>query len=116
MSKYHLGHSFKFAFTGLLQAVKTEKNFKVGIAEAIIIVTAGFYFGINKLEWILVIILIGIVLAAELTNSALEVIVDSFTQKEHPGAKLAKDIAAGAVVVLIITAAVAGIIIFIPYL
>lgn len=107
--------SFKYAFQGLHSAIKTETNWKIGIIESLIVIAVGLYLNISRSDWIAVIIIIGLVLNAELTNSAIEVIVDSFTEKDHPGAKLAKDISAGAVVLLIFAAAVAGLIIFLPY-
>lgn len=107
--------SFKYAFQGLSEAVQTETNWKIGILEAIVVIAAGFYFKISKLDWILVIILIGIILSAELCNSAIEAIVDSFVDQEHPKAKIAKDFAAAQSVILIIASLVAGLMIFWPY-
>ncbi len=111
-----LFRSFKHAFEGLSEAVETETNWKWGIVEGIIVIFAGFYFNISKLDWILVIILIGIILSAELCNSAIEAIVDSFVDREHPRAKIAKDFAAAQSVILIIAAGIAGLLIFWPYL
>lgn len=114
--KFNLIRSFKFAFEGIYSGSKTETNWKIGIIEAIIVVAAGFYLNISKEDWMIVIVLIGVVLYAELCNSAIEAIVDSFTPNEHPRAKLAKDLSAGSVVILIIAAAVVGLMIFLPYL
>lgn len=108
--------SFKYAFEGIYAGLKTETNWKIGLLEALVVILAGFYFHLSRSDWIVIIILIGLVLSAELGNSATEAIVDSFTQEEHPGAKLAKDFSAGAVVIVIISAAVAGLLIFWPYL
>lgn len=108
--------SFRYAFEGMYSGIKTETNWKIGLLEAIIVVLVGFYLNISRTDWIIVILLIGLVLSAELGNSAVEAIVDSFTKEEHPGAKLAKDFAAGSVVIVIITAAIVGTIIFLPYL
>lgn len=113
--KTNLIRSFKFAFEGIYSGIKTETNWKIGLIESIFVLFAGFYFNITKLEWIIVLILIGIVLYAELCNSAIEAIVDSFTQEEHPGAKLAKDFSAGSVVIMIIASGIVGVIIFAPY-
>lgn len=107
--------SFRFAFEGIFSAVQTETNWKIGIVEAILTFAAGLYFKIAKTDWLIIIIMVGIVLSAELFNSAIETIVDSFTHDTHPGAKLAKDFAAGAVVMTIIAAAVVGLIVFLPY-
>lgn len=108
--------SFKFALEGLWIGIKSETNWTIGIIEAVLVISAGWYLNISKSDWMIVIILIGIVLYAELCNSAIEAIVDSFTASEHPKAKLAKDFSAGSVVILIIAAAVVGVMIFIPYL
>ncbi len=71
---------------------------------------------ISKQDWIIIIFLIGFVIAVELTNTAIEAIVDHFTESSHPGAKLAKDISAGAVLVAAVTSAIIGIIILLPYI
>lgn len=114
--KPNLLRSFRYAFEGMYAAIKTETNWKIGLVESILVILAGLYFKISTSEWIMVIILIGVVLSAELGNSATEAIVDSFTSDQHPGAKKAKDFYAGAVVLVIIAAAIAGFMIFWPYL
>jgi len=116
MSPRKLAHSFKFAFEGFSSAIKTETNWIIGIVEAILVILAGFYFNITNIEWILVILIIGIVLSSELCNSAIEAIVDSFVETEHPKAKIAKDFAAGQSVIVVLAAAVSGTIIFWPYI
>lgn len=115
-SPKRLAKSFRFAFEGIWVGVKSEANWTIGILEATVVIWAGFYLNISKSDWIIVILLIGLVLYAELCNSAIEAIVDSFTPEEHPKAKLAKDFSAGSVVILIIAAAIIGWIIFWPYL
>lgn len=107
--------SFKYALEGLSAAFKEEPNFKIHTVVTILIITAGFYFNITKVDWILVIFLIGLVIALELTNTAIEAVIDSFTEDQHPKAKYAKDISAGAVLVVSISAATIGLIIFLPY-
>lgn len=113
--KSNLLRSFKYAFEGIYSGIKTETNWKIGIIEAFFVLLLSFYFNISRTDWIIVIVLIGVVLYAELCNSAIEAIVNSFTSTQHPGAKLAKDFSAGSVVILIIAAAVVGLIIFAPY-
>ena len=108
--------SFRFAFEGIWEGVKSEANWTIGIVEAVVVIWAGFYLNISKSDWIIVILLIGLVLYAELCNSAIEAIVDSFTPEEHPKAKLAKDFSAGSVVILIIASAIIGWIVFWPYI
>ena len=74
------------------------------------------YLVFIKDYWVIIIFVIGFVITIELTNTAIEAIVDHFTEKEHPGAKLAKDISAAAVLVAAATSVVTGTLIFLPYL
>lgn len=99
-----------------MAALKEEPNLKTHFLIAVLVLGASFFLKISKQDLINVIILIGIVFAIELTNTAIEAVVDAFTDKEHPGAKLAKDISAGAVLVVAITSVIAGVIIFLPYI
>lgn len=108
--------AFKHAFRGIVSAFIEEPNLKFHFFVALLIILAGWFFQINKLEWVATITIIGLVLTAELTNTSIEAVVDSFTNQEHPGAKLAKDISAGAVLIVSITAITVGLIIFLPYI
>ncbi|MBI2338253.1 diacylglycerol kinase family protein, partial [Candidatus Daviesbacteria bacterium] len=85
------------------------------LAGLLVIITS-LILNISRDDWLTIIFLIGFVISLELTNTAIEAIVDAFTDKEHPGAKLAKDISAGAVLIAAITSAILGIIIFLPYI
>lgn len=116
LSPKKLVRSFRFAFEGIIAGIKSETNWKIGIIESIVVLFTGWYLKISTSDWIIVILLIGLILYAELCNSAIEAIVDSFTENQHPKAKLAKDFSAGSVVILIIAAAVIGWIIFWPYI
>ncbi|MBI4035860.1 diacylglycerol kinase family protein [Candidatus Daviesbacteria bacterium] len=107
--------SFKYAFAGLLTAFKEEPNLKIHFLIAIVIIILSALLNISLTDWIVVIFLIGFVISLELTNTAIEAVVDAFTDKEHPGAKLAKDISAAAVLVAAITSAIIGAVIFLPY-
>lgn len=108
--------SFKYAFAGLVAALKEEPNLKFHFLAGVIVILVSFAFKISKADWIIILFLIGLVISVELTNTAIEAVVDTFTDKEHPGAKLAKDISAGAVLVAAMTSAIIGVIIFLPYL
>ena len=107
---------FKYAFTGILTALKEEPNLKFHLFAGLLAVIASILLRISKEDWFIIIFLIGFVISLELTNTAIEAMVDAFTDEEHPRAKFAKDIAAGAVLVSAITSAAVGIIIFLPYL
>lgn len=108
--------SFKYAFEGIYTAIKEEPNLKFHILAAFAVILAGLYFNISRFDWIVIILLIALVLTLEMTNTAIEAIVDSFTEAQHPRAKYAKDISAGAVLILSLAAATAGLIIFLPYI
>lgn len=108
--------SFKYAFSGIYAALKEEPNLKFHFLAGLLVNAFGFILQISKTDWIMIIFLIGFVITLELTNTAIEAVVDAFTEKEHPGAKLAKDISAGAVLIAAVTSAILGILIFLPYL
>lgn len=99
-----------------MAALKEEPNLKFHFLAGLLVIILSFILKISREDWMVVIFLIGFVIAVELTNTAIEAVVDAFTDRAHPGAKLAKDISAGAVLVAAITAAVLGILIFTPYL
>lgn len=99
-----------------MAAAKEEPNLKFHFFTTFLVVFLGLYFNLSRTDWILVIIMIGLVIAVELTNTAIEAVVDSFTDQEHPRAKLAKDISAGAVLLVSITAVMVGLMVFLPYL
>lgn len=113
--KFHV-LSFKYAFAGLVNALKEEPNLKFHFLAGFLVVLLSLFLQISKPDWVIIIILIGLVVSVELTNTAIEAVVDQFVEKNHPGAKLAKDISAAAVLVSALTAAIVGIIIFIPYI
>lgn len=101
-----------YAIEGFVTAVKTERNIKVMLAAGVLTVIMGFVAKLQLISWALIAICIGLVIFAELCNTAMEAIVDLATQELHPLAKRAKDIAAASVYVLSITAAIVGILVF----
>jgi len=107
--------SFKYAFEGIIAAFKEEPNLKIHFLIGLIVIFLGFLLQVSKIDWALLIILMGLVISLELTNASIEAVVDSFTDKQHPRAKLSKDISAGAVLIISIVAATCGILIFLPY-
>lgn len=108
--------SFKYAGEGILAAIKEEPNLIIHLVIGLLVLIFGAILGVKLWEWVALILVIGFVLVIEFTNTAIEAVVDSFTSDTHPGAKKAKDIAAGAVLVASITAAIIGLLIFLPYL
>lgn len=107
-------NSFKYAIEGIISSFKTERNMKIHVLAMIVVIALGLFFKLNKVEWCFIIIAIASVISAELFNTAIETVVDMVSPERNPKAKLTKDIAAGAVLVVAIGAAIIGFIIFGP--
>ncbi len=105
---------FKYAFNGIKFTLFTQHNFLIHLFCAVAAIAMGYYFNINKNEWLAIIIVIGLVLAAEVFNTAIEEIVNMISPQRNKKAGIIKDLAAGAVLILAITALIIGLIIFIP--
>lgn len=115
--KFHikrLDKSFKYAFDGFKFAYKTEPNLKFHTFFGVCVLIGGALFKINTLEWIFLVAIIGLVIGAELLNTAIEHLVDLATKEYKRKAMLAKDTAAAYVMVLSLTAAIIGLLIFLP--
>ena len=106
--------SFRCAIEGICSGIKTQHNMKIHFAAAALVLIFGVLLNISKIEWIICIMLIFMVMAGELFNTAVEAVVDMVMPDFHPKAKLAKDTAAGGVLMLAIGAAIVGLIIFVP--
>ena len=106
--------SFGYAFEGIGTCIKKERNMKIHCAAAVLVVIAGVILKISLLEWCICLTLFGLIMALELVNTAVEAVVDLVTEERKPLAKIAKDTAAGAVLIAAIMATIAGIIIFLP--
>ena len=110
MKKQPLYKSFGHAFQGIFATVKKERNIKIHLTAMSLVIIVGALLGLSVTEWCICILLFGLVISLELVNTAVEAVVDLATDK------LAKDAAAGAVLVSAMAAAVIGLIIFIPKL
>lgn len=109
-----LVNSFKYAGTGILSALKEERNMKIHYLGMIVVIVLGFVLKIEPVEWCICITLFGGVIGAEMFNTAIETVVDMITPYKNEKAKIAKDVAAGGVLVWAISAGIIGGIIFIP--
>ena len=107
-------NSFKYSIEGIWTSFKTERNMKIHIFIMILAIIAGIILKINKSEWIICIILFAIVIGSELFNTSIETIVDMVMPEKNEKAKIAKDVSAGAVLVVAIGAAIIGLVIFVP--
>jgi diacylglycerol kinase len=106
--------SFGYASEGVKSSFKSETNMKIHISIMFLVIIMGFLLNIKVSEWLVCVILFGIVISAELFNTAIETVVDMISPEYSKQAKLAKDISAGAVLVLAISSVIIGLIIFIP--
>ena len=106
--------SFVYAFKGIKYALSTQHNFQIHIVLALIAVLLGFLLKITVAEWISIIIVIGMVLAAEIFNTSIEELVNLASPEINKKAGVIKDLAAAAVLILSIAALITGIIIFLP--
>ena len=106
--------SFSYAFAGLRVLFREEHNARIHAVAAVLAVAMGFLLRISPMEWIAVVIVIGMVFAAEIINSSIERTADFVKAERDDRKRDIKDLGAAAVLVCAIAAAVVGIIIFIP--
>ena len=104
--------SFNNAITGIIDTVRTERNMIIHLIAAVCILIVSFFFDISKFEFLILAVTITMVIAAELINTAIEAAIDMTTNYYHPLAKVAKNAAAGAVLVTAISAVLVGYVIF----
>ncbi len=109
-----LTFSFKYAFEGIITTIKEERNMFIHFLIAIIVVITGIYVRLSLNEWFICLLLFALVFSLELINTAIENTVDLVATKKNKKAKIAKDAAAGAVLIAAIFASIIGIIIFLP--
>ena len=104
--------SFGYAWEGFVTAVRTERNIKGMLAMGAAALIVGFLLQLDVTEWCIILICCGLVIHAELANTAIEAVVDLATDELHPLAKRAKDIAAASVYVLSFMSAVVGLLVY----
>jgi diacylglycerol kinase (ATP) len=104
--------SFNYAFEGVIHVLRTQRNMRIHFAIAAAVLVAALAFGVDRVELIALLLAISFVLIAEMINSALEAGIDVATTSFDPLAKLAKDIAAGAVLIATVNAVAVGYLIF----
>lgn len=106
--------SFRYAFQGIADLLRSQPNARIHLAAAIFAIGAGFYWHINRMEWALIILCITLVIALEAINTALEYLTDLVSPGAHPLAGKVKDVAAAAVLIAAIGAVLVGLLIFLP--
>lgn len=112
MKKHRLHQSFLNAFAGVVFAFRSERNMGLHIFAAAAAIAAAIYFGVGKAEFLAVLSAVFFVFMAEMMNTAVEAAVDLKTKKYHPLARVAKNVAAGAVLFAAVYALVVAVVVF----
>ncbi|HET9028965.1 MAG TPA: diacylglycerol kinase [Candidatus Aquilonibacter sp.] len=107
-----LWRSFNHAFEGIMYAARTQQNMRIHLMVGLLVVLASLFLRLDRSYVVALVVLVALVLALELLNTAIEAIVDLLTVTHHPLAKTAKDAAAGAVLVASLAAVVVGYLVF----
>jgi diacylglycerol kinase (ATP) len=108
--------AFRCAFAGVAHLLRTQRNAQIHCLVAACALALGAFLGLARWEWLALVLTITLVLAAEGVNTAVEAAVDVATSSYHPLARIAKDVAAGTVLICAIASVIVGCIIFVPHL
>lgn len=108
--------SFSYAFSGILELIKSEPNARIHLIATICAILLGISLEISNAEWCVILIVIALVWAAEAFNTVVEKLVNHLFKNYHDTARITKDISAGAVLICAIAALICGLIIFLPKL
>ncbi len=106
--------ALKNSMAGIEYTLKTQRNLRIQIVFAILAILLGLIFGLDTTEWVILWLVIGSVLFAEMVNTAIEVMLDLYTQEFNENVRIAKDIASGAVLISSIVSVIVGGILFLP--
>jgi len=106
--------SFGYAIEGLQYVLRTERNARIHLVAALLVVMVGLWLGLGVIEWALLVFSIVLVFSVEMLNTVVELIVDMVVEETHPLAKHAKDVAAGAVLIAAGGSAILGLLVLGP--
>ncbi len=109
-----LRSAFRYAWAGVVFLFRNEPNARIHLALAIIAALLAWWTGFSATEWAILAVVIGVVLVAEAMNTAIEALTDLVSPQRHPQAKIAKDVAAGAVSLAALMSVIAALFLFIP--
>ena len=112
--RWALGASFGYALAGLWYAVRTQLNMRIHLSVSLAVLVLGLYVGLGWTQWAVLVLTIGAVLIAELFNTVAEAALDAATPYYHPLVKIAKDVAAGAVLLTALLSVIVGLLILGP--
>lgn len=114
MRSRNIRESFRFAFSGLWYALRTQRNVRIHLIIAAGVVALGLWLGLSPTLWAVLALAIGFVLASEMLNTVAEALVDLVSPGYHPLAKMVKDVTAGAVLLASIISAIVGLLVLGP--
>ena len=109
-------NSFKYASRGLSYVMRTQKNAWIHTVVMLAVIVVSFWLQLTRMEWVAILLVIGMVWTAEFINTSLESIVDMASPERHPLAQVGKDVAAAAVLFAALIAVVVGILVLGPHL
>ena len=104
--------AWKNAFSGIAHGFKTQRNLKIQLVAGIVVIILGIILKISNAEWAILMLSVFLVLGTEMMNTAVEAVVDLCTEEYHEKAKIAKDVAAGAVVLTALNAVIVSYFLF----
>jgi diacylglycerol kinase len=114
MKPQSLYKAFQHAWDGMVYFFRTDRNGRIHLLSALVVLGAGWYFSVSLTEWCLLLGCIGLVVGMEMLNYALEKTCDMIHSEWHPMVKVIKDVSAGAVLWVAIASAMIGLLIFVP--
>jgi diacylglycerol kinase (ATP) len=106
--------SFRFAFSGLWYALRTQRNTRIHLTIAAAVVALGLWLGLPLTQWAVLMLTIGFVLVSEMLNTVAETLVDLVSPRYHPLARVIKDMTAGAVLLTAIVSVIVGLLVLGP--
>ena len=106
--------SIRYALDGIKYILETQPNARIHLLFTLAVFILGFLFEITRMEWISLVLTVGLVWAAELFNTAIEVMIDFISPEKHKVAKICKDVSAGSVLVTAFISVLVGLLIFGP--
>ncbi len=109
-----LACSFRYAFQGAYYVLKTQRNARIQMGIGLLAAAVGLWVGLTPMEWAVLVLTVCLVLGAEMANTALEALSDATCPNPHPLVKVAKDVAAGSVLVMAAGSVVVGLLILGP--
>ncbi|HHV26259.1 phosphatase PAP2 family protein [Anaerosalibacter bizertensis] len=112
MKSRNIIDSFNYAVAGIIYALKTQRNLRIHFSIATVVLFTSLFLDFSRLEFLMLLLTIAFVMVSEMINTSIEKTIDMITEEYHPLAKIAKNVAAGAVLISAINAIVVGYLLF----